>query len=111
MQARKIAESSRYFYSSRRIQKALNALGYPVGRRKTRTLMREAGVQAKRRKKYTVTTNSSHKQPVFENKLDRKFVVSQPDRAYASDITYIWTQEGWLYLAVVIDLFSRRVVG
>jgi len=108
---RKIAESSRYSYGSRRIQKALNALGYPVGRRKTRTLMHEAGVQAKSRKKYKVTTNSNHKQPVFENKLDRKFVVSQPDRAYVSDITYIWTQEGWLYLAVVIDLFSRRVVG
>ena len=73
--------------------------------------MREAGVQAKSRKKYKVTTNSNHKQLVFENKLDRKFVVSQPDRAYVSDITYIWTQEGWLYLAVVIDLFSRRVVG
>lgn len=107
----KIAESSRYSYGSRRIQKALNALGYPVGRRKTRTLMREAGVQARSRKKYKVTTNSNHKHPVFENKLDRKFVVSQPDRAYVSDITYIWTQEGWLYLAVVIDLFSRRVVG
>ena len=75
----KIAESSDYSYGSRRIQKALNALGYPIGRRKTRTLMREAGVRAKSRKKYKVTTNSNHK---------------QPDRAYVSDITYIWTQEG-----------------
>jgi transposase InsO family protein len=73
--------------------------------------MREAGVRARSRKKYKVTTNSNHKQPLFENKLDRQFKVLQPDRAYVSDITYIWTQEGWLYLAVVIDLFSRRVVG
>ena len=63
------------------------------------------------RSKYKVTTNSNHKQPVFDNLLDREFAVEQPDQVYASDITYIWTQEGWLYLAVVIDLYSRKVVG
>lgn len=107
----KIAESSGQSYGSRRMRKALNALGYDVDRCKTRSLMREAGVRARSRKKYKVTTNSNHKQPIFENKLDRQFKVLQPDRAYVSDITYIWTQEGWLYLAVVIDLFSRRIVG
>lgn len=84
----KIAESSGQSYGSRRMRKALNALGYDVGRCKTRSLMREAGVRARSRKKYKVTTNSNHKQPIFENKLDRQFKVLQPDRAYVSDITY-----------------------
>jgi len=61
--------------------------------------------------KHKVTTNSDHKQPVFDNVLARDFSAAEPDQAYVGDITYIWTQEGWLYLAVFIDLFSRRVVG
>lgn len=108
---KKIAESSHYTYGSRRMKKALNALGYPVGRNKAKKLMNEAGVLERYRRKYKVTTNSKHKQPIFENKLNRQFTVEQPNRAYASDITYIWTQEGWLYLAIVIDLFSRKVIG
>jgi len=68
-------------------------------------------VEAKHRKKCKVTTNSNHKQPVFDNVLDRQFDVDRPDQAYVGDITYLWTQEGWLYLAVVIDLYSRKVVG
>ncbi len=106
-----IANSSRYSYGSRRMKKALNALGYPVSRYKARKLMREAEVKARQRKKFTVTTNSNHKHPVFDNLLERQFDVAQTDRVYASDVTYIWTQEGWLYLAVVIDLCSRQVVG
>jgi transposase InsO family protein len=73
--------------------------------------MKEAGVQVKHRKKYKVTTNSDHKRPVFDNVLDRQFDVDRPDQVYVGDITYLWTQEGWLYLAVVIDLYSRKVVG
>jgi transposase InsO family protein len=106
-----LAESSRYSYGSRRMKKALNVLGYPVSRKKARKLMQEAEVKARQRKKFKVTTNSNHKQPVFENLLERQFDVSRIDRVYASDVTYIWTQEGWLYLAVVIDLCSRKVVG
>jgi len=106
-----IAESSKYSYGSRRMKKALNALGYPVSRNKARKLMREAGVQVRHRKKFKVTTNSNHKQPVFDNLLNRQFDVAQTDQAYVADVTYIWTQEGWLYLAVVIDLCSRKVVG
>jgi putative transposase len=108
---KEIAEASQYSYGSRRMKRALNALSYPVGRRKSRSLMREAGVKARCRKKYKVTTNSDHNQPVFENVLSREFAAEGPDQAYVSDITYIWTQEGWLYLAVFIDLYSRRVVG
>lgn len=58
-----------------------------------------------------MTTNSRRSQPVFDNGLNRQFEVDQPNRVYASDVTYIWTQEGWLYLAVVLDLYSRKVVG
>ncbi len=106
-----IAESSKYSYGSRRMKKALNALGYPVSRNKARKLMREADVRARQRRKFKVTTNSNHKHPVFDNLLKRQFNVPQTDQVYASDVTYIWTQEGWLYLAVVIDLCSRQVVG
>jgi transposase InsO family protein len=106
-----IAESSKYTYGSRRMKKALNALSYPVSRNKARKLMREAGVTARQRRKYKVTTNSNHQQPVFENRLNREFDVAEPDQVYAADVTYVWTQEGGLYLAVVIDLCSRRVGG
>ena len=93
------------------MQIALIKQGYIVGRNKARTLMKEAGVQARYRKKYKVTTNSEHSQPVFANLLNRQFEVAQPNQVYAGDITYIWTREGWLYLAVVLDLYSRKVVG
>lgn len=106
-----IAKASDNSYGSRRMKCALNALGFPVGRQKARTLMRETGIAVRYRKKYKVTTNSNHQQPVFRNILDRQFRVFRPDQVYVGDITYIWTQEGWLYLSVYIDLFSRRVVG
>jgi len=108
---KEVAQSSDKSYGSRRMKHALNALGYPVGRRKARSLMREAGVKARYRRKFKVTTNSDHKQPVFDNVLARDFSAAEPDQAYVGDITYIWTREGWLYLAVFIDLFSRRIVG
>lgn len=108
---KKIAESSNYTYGSRRMKKALNALGYPIGRNKTRRLMKETQIWVRYRKKYKVTTNSKHKKPLFNNELNRQFTRDAPNKAYVSDITYIWTQEGWLYLAVVLDLYSRRVVG
>ena len=107
----KIADASDFTYGVRRMKRALNSLGYPVGKQRTRALMKEADVSVRRRRKYKVTTNSDHQQPVFDNVLSRDFDAQKPDQAYVSDITYIWTQEGWLYLAVVIDLFSRKVVG
>jgi len=108
---REIAVTSDYTYGSRRMKRVLNLEGFPVSRNKARRLMKEAAVQVRHRKKYKVTTNSNHKQPVFPSRLERQFEVEVPDRVYASDVTYIWTQEGWLYLAVVIDLYSRKVVG
>ena len=86
-------------------------MSYPVSRNKAKKLMKEAGVLVKRRKKFKVTTDSNHVKPLFDNILDRDFAPKSSDQAYVQDITYIWTQEGWLYLATVIDLYSRRVVG
>ena len=86
-------------------------MGYRISIHKTGKLMKEAGVSVRHKKKYKVTTDSSHKQPVFDNLVDRQFSVEGANQTYVSDITYIWTQEGWLYLAVVLDLYSRKVVG
>ena len=104
-------KSRKNSYGSRRMKRALNALGYSISRQKARRLMKKVGVIVRNRKKYKVTTNSNHKQPVFDNLVSRQFDVDKKDSVYAGDITYIWTQEGWLYLAVVLDLYSRRVVG
>ena len=101
-----IARATEDSYGSRRMKHALNALSYPISRNKARKLMKEAGVQVKHRKKYKVTTNSNHKKPLINNVLDRQFDVQKPDQVYVGDITYLWSQEGWLYLAFVIDLFS-----
>jgi len=106
-----IAELSDNTYGERRIQKALNALDFPVGRRKTAQLMKEANVWVRYKKKYKATTNSDHNKPVYGNELKQDFNVQAPNQAWVQDITYIWTSEGWLYLAVVIDLYSRKVVG
>ena len=102
---------SKKSYGSRRISKALKAQGYNVGRYKARSLMKEMGLECKQRRRFTVTTQSNHSLPIAENKLNRAFKVDQPNRVWVADITYLRTHEGWLYLAVVLDLFSRRVVG
>lgn len=73
--------------------------------------MKENSIRPKTIKKFKVTTDSNHNKPVYENKLERQFNVNQPNQAWVSDITYVATQEGWLYLAVVIDLFSRKIIG
>ena len=98
-------------YGSRRISKQLKAEGYPVGRYKARGLMRELGLKAKAPKRYKVTTDSRHSFPIALNLLDRKFNVDKPNTVWTTDITYVWTLEGWLYLAIVLDLYSRQVVG
>ena len=102
---------NREVYGSPRMHPEMTAQGFKVGRNRIARLMREHGLVATRPKRFKKTTDSSHSQPVAENVLDRKFDVPGPNRAWVTDITYIWTWEGWLYLAVVIDLFSRRVVG
>jgi putative transposase len=104
-------DESRRTYGSPRIHRELIAHGFEVSRSRVEREMRAMGLLARRPKRFRVTTDSDHDMPVAENALGRKFDVSQPNRVWATDITYVWTREGWLYLAVMIDLFSRRVVG
>src|SRR5690606_8322160 len=96
---------------SRRIARRLQAQGFAAGRDRGRRPMKKLGLVVKKKRKFRITTNSNHKLPVAENILDRQFNPVTQNQAWAADITYIWTAEGWLYLAVVIDLYSRRVVG
>lgn len=98
-------------YGVRRIHRQLLADGEPCSRNRVARLMRKCGLKARRRRKYRVTTDSKHNFPVAENLLGRQFFSAGPNQVWASDITYIWTMEGWLYLAAVIDLHSRMVVG
>jgi putative transposase len=102
---------SRATYGSRRLKQVLLGHQRTVSRRRIGRLMREANLACKSKRKFKATTNSRHDLPIAPNHLDRQFTVKQPNQAYVGDVTYIPTQEGWLYLAVVIDLFSRQVVG
>jgi len=101
---------SRRSYGSPRVHLAIGTK-HGCGRHRIARIMRENGVRAKPAKKFRRTTDSSHGKPVAENRLNRCFNVPEPDRAWVSDITYLWTREGWLYLAIVLDLYSRKVVG
>jgi transposase InsO family protein len=107
-----IHAETRQCYGNRRMAKALQDEGYQVGRHKVRRLMKEAGVSVRRRTpRKPQTTDSRHGYGVAPNVLAHEFDVAQPNAAWAGDITYLWTQEGWLYLAVLLDLYSRKVVG
>ena len=98
-------------YGWPRVWKELLARGIRVGKDRVQRLMQAHGIKARGKRKFVVTTDSKHSLPVAENLLARDFHPSAPDRVWSGDITYIATDEGWLYLACVIDLFSRRVVG
>ena len=98
-------------YGSRRVSEALKAQGLAAGRCRTRRLMRQQGLKARWRRKFIHTTNSRHDLPVAENVLNRQFEPACADRAWVADITYIRTARGWVYLAAVMDLYSRKIVG
>jgi transposase InsO family protein len=104
-------KKSRATYGTRRIRKALSGQQRTVSRRRIGRLMSQANLACKTKRKFKTTTDSKHDKPISPNLLDRQFKVGQPDQVYVGDMTYIHTQEGWLYLAVVIDLYSRQVVG
>jgi putative transposase len=104
-------ELGRGAYGSPRIHRELRAAGFNVSRKRVARLMGELGLKSRRKRRYKATTDSNHTLPVAENVLDRKFEVNAPNVAWVTDITYVWTSEGWLYLAAILDLFSRRVVG
>ena len=98
-------------YGTRRIVSKLANQNVVISRRRVSNLMGKAGLVCKTKRKFKATTNSKHKQPIAPNLLERQFKVVKPNRYWVGDITYISTDEGWLYLAVVLDLYSRQVVG
>jgi len=106
-----IHAESRQRYGSPRVHAELRERGQRLGRKRVARLMRQQGLCARRRRRFRVTTDSNHPLPVATNVLARQFAVAAPDTAWVTDITYLWTREGWLYLAVILDLFSRAVVG
>jgi transposase InsO family protein len=108
---RALFAASRDSLGSRTMMRNLRDEGFEIGRDKTRRLMKRLGLKVKQKRKYKVTTDSKHNLPVANNVLNREFSPSAPNQAWGTDITYLWTQQGWIYLAVVIDLYSRRVVG
>lgn len=108
---RVIHRASRETYGSPSIWDALMKRGHGVGKHRIARLMRIEGIRAKTVKKWRATTQSNHQMPVASNTLNRQFTIEAPNRVWAGDLTYVWTTEGWLYLAVVLDLYSRAVIG
>lgn len=108
---RQVHQVSHQIYGSWRIQAELAEQGVVFSRKRVVRLMQGEGIQARRRRRHTVTTDSRHSDPVAPNLLDRDFRAPAPNTKWVTDITGVWTAEGWLYVAVVLDLFSRLVVG
>jgi transposase InsO family protein len=108
---KRIFQKSRKTYGTRRIKKQLEVEGIAVSRQRIRRTMAEQGLVAKAGRKTRATTNSNHDHPVAPNLLGREFEVDDPNKVWVTDITYLATSEGWLYLAVVLDLYGRRIVG
>jgi len=103
--------NSRMTYGSPRILKELKNQGIKCGKKRVERLMQELDIQSIQKRKFKVTTNSQHELPVADNILKREFDVDKPNKSWVSDITYIYTKEGWLYLSVVMDLYSRKIIG
>ncbi|WP_405053037.1 IS3 family transposase [Sphingomonas sp. BE270] len=98
-------------YGSPRMTRELQDDGFAIGRRRTARLMRENGLRGRQKRRFKRTTDSEHSWPIAPNIIDQDFTATTPNQKWGVDISYVWTREGWLYLAVVLDLFSRRVVG
>lgn len=111
VQLKAVFNASQRSYGSRRLVSTLQGQAIKIGRYKVRRLMREADLKPVWKKKFVNTTDSNHELPVAENILNRQFNPAQPNQAWTSDITYITTRTGWLYLAVVMDLYSRKIIG
>jgi len=108
---RAVYAENRGAYGWPRVWRQLRAQGIRVGKQRVQRLMQQHGIQARGKRRFRVTTDSRHGLPIAPNLLDRNFTVAAPNQAWVGDITYIPTEEGWLFLAVVMDLFSRRIVG
>jgi putative transposase len=106
-----VHEKSRSTYGSPRVHAELRDKGVRVGKKRVERLMREDGLKARQKRRFRRTTDSNHTHPIAPNVLARQFTVTAPNKVWVTDVTYIATNEGWLYLAAILDLFSRRVVG
>ena len=104
-------KGSRGIYGSPRVHRELRARGVHVGKKRVERLMRERGLRGRCKRRFVQTTDSKHAHPIAPNVLERVFDTTAPNEAWVGDVTYIATADGWLYLAVLLDLFSRRVVG
>ena len=102
---------SRETYGRPRLHAELKAQGLSIGRHRVARLMRDNGLRALQKRRFKRTTDSQHTSPVAPNLLEQNFTATGPNQKWGSDISYVWTAEGWLYLAIVVDLFSRRIVG
>ena len=111
VQIKDIFANSHQSYGSPRITEELRAQNKVVSRKRVAKIMQAAGMQARKRKKYVATTDSKHSYPIVPNILNRGFVVERLGQVWVSDITYVRTQNGWLYLTVIIDLYNRKVIG
>lgn len=103
--------ASRGAYGSPRVVRALRRRGRRINEKRVARLMREHGIAGRKKKRFKKTTDSNHPDPIAPNVLERNFHVELPNAAWVTDVTYVFTHQGWLYLAVILDLFSRRVVG
>ena len=111
MQIRAIHSASHGSYGSPRVHEELRDQGKVVSLNRVRRLMKKNGIAARHKRKFRATTDSRHNLPVAPNLLGQEFVTERPDQVWLADVTYLWTDEGWLYLACVLDLYSRQVVG
>jgi transposase InsO family protein len=108
---KQIQEEVKYRYGSPRVTEELRRRGYRVGRNRVARLMRESKLGRRRKRRFRSTTDSKHRFPVAENLLQREFTVSGPNVVWASDLSYVSTADGWLYVCVILDLYSRKVIG
>ncbi len=111
VQIKSIFDNHKQRVGAIRITKSLKKSGFKIGKNRVARIMRKHGWRAKGARKFKATTNSKHNLPVAPNLLQQNFEANRPNQKWVSDLTYIWTEEGWLYLAVVLDLYSRMVVG
>lgn len=111
VRVREIYNEHRGRYGAPRIHAQLQREGIQVSRKRVARIMRDRGLRARSRRRFRTTTNSQHSLPVTQNLLNRDFDVHRPNTVWAGDITYVWTREGWVYLAVLLDLCTRSVVG
>ncbi|WHX28119.1 IS3 family transposase [Virgibacillus halodenitrificans] len=110
-EVKRVYMESKRRYGSPKITEQLKQEGWEISQKTVTRIMSDNGLRSKTVKKYKATTNSKHSYPIYPNLLKQNFLVDKPGAVWVGDITYVWTREGWLYLATIMDLFSRRIIG